>query len=51
MAHTDATDASQKSKMSLLCPGGVGDCQGKAGNLSGSFRQTPGMNTMAEPII
>lgn len=48
---TDTTDASGKSKTSLLCPGRVGDCQGKAGNLSGSLRQTPGMYSVAEPIV
>lgn len=54
---TDTTDASEKSKTSLLCPGRGGDCQGKTGNLSGSLRQAPGMysvqctRTVAEPIV
>lgn len=48
---TDTTDASGESKTSLLCLGRVSDCQGKAGDFSGSFRQTSDIYTMAEPIV
>lgn len=48
---TDTTDASGKSKTSLLCPGRVGGCQGKAGDLSGPFTQTPGTYAMAGPTV